>query len=107
MDNMYKEGGKRGDKGFVWTFKTPEEIAKEKRKREKRLQEQEEARSKLKFVSVYSNTEDEEPRKKDVAVGRDNPNVAVVHGEQRYLIDLGRQEEPPMPQLEEAVGGNE
>ena len=100
MDNMYKEGGKRGDRGFVWTFKTPEEIVEEKRKREKRLQEQEEARSKLKFVSVYSNTGDEGPRKKDVAVGRDNPNIAVVQGEQCYLIDLGRQREPRIPQLE-------
>ena len=87
IGNMYKEGGRRGDKGFVWTGKEPNgaEQRTEDRDREKRVGEG----SSL----------------KDAAVGRDPPNIAVVRGEQRLdmlrLIDLVP-ENRQMPELEDA-----
>ena len=35
MDNMYREGGRRGDKGFVWTCKGEEEMLEDDRRRQR------------------------------------------------------------------------
>ena len=103
MDNMYREGGRRGDKGFVWTCKGEEEMLEDDRRRV--TDEQEEVRAKLESVRIQDNVGDEGgARSKDVAVGRDKPDVGVVYGEQRMeglqLIDL-RPRQGPMPPVED------
>ena len=87
IGNMYKKGGRRRDKGFVWTGKELNGAEKitEEREQEKRV--------------------GKDSTLKDVAVGRDPPNIAVVRGEQRLdmlrLIDLVP-ENRQMPELEDA-----
>ena len=106
MDNMYREGRRRGDKGFVWTCKGEEEMLEDDRRRERVTDEEEEVRAKLESVRIQDNVGDEGGAKcKDVAAGRDKPDVCVVYGEQRMeglrLIDL-RPQQGPMPPLEDA-----
>ena len=105
IGNMYKEGGRRGDKGFVWTGKEPNGAEKitEEREQEKRVGKD----STLKYVAAGEDSTlkdvgvGEDSTLKDVAVGRDPPNIAVVRGEQRYLIDLAL-DNRQMPELEDA-----
>ena len=102
MDNMYREGGRRGDKGFVWTCKGEEEMLEDDRRRQRVTDEEEEVRAELESVKLEENVGAEGGATcKDVAVSRDKP-VGVVYGEQRMeglaLIDL-RPQQGPMPDL--------
>ena len=102
MDNMYREGGRRGDKGFVWTCKGKEEMLEDERRRQRVTHEEEEVSAELESVKLEENVGAEGGEEsKDVAVSRDKP-VGVVYGEQRMeglaLIDL-RPQQGPLPDL--------
>ena len=55
MDNMYREGGRRGDKGFVWTCKGEEEMLEDDRRRQRVTDEEEEVRAELESVRIQDN----------------------------------------------------
>ena len=100
MDNMYRGGGRRGDKGFVWMCKGEEEMLEDDRRRQRVTDEEEEVRGELESVKLEENAGAEGgERCKDVS--REKP-VGVVYGEQRMeglrLIDL-RPQQGPMPPL--------
>ena len=71
MDNMYREGGRRGDKGFVWTCKGEEEMLEDDRRRQRVTDEEEEVRAELKSVKLEENVGAEGGATcKDVVVSR-------------------------------------